>query len=278
MSEALSLTQGMAGGISGTRASSNGWRWRGGWGGRGLWLGLSGLAAVLVLWWAGVHLLTAPGSLGRQFAPEAAFASLPALITQDNLAVHTLVSLRRVGIGLALALVPGVLLGLLVGRVKWAEQALTPIFQFLRMVSPLSWMPLAVMSLGIGERSIVFLLSFAALWPVVMSTASGVAEIDRRWLLLGRSLAATRGELLLHVVLPAIAGPLLVGVRLAISMVWIVIVPAEMLGVNAGLGYLILDARDRLAYSELMAVILVIGVIGFTLDALARWMHKHWAG
>ncbi|WGY72924.1 ABC transporter permease [Burkholderia cepacia] len=238
------------------------------------WLGVAGLVATVVVWWAAIHALTEPGSLGRQFAPDSAFASLRALCADDHLVEHALVSLRRIGVGLGAALLAGVPLGLLIGRVQWVERVLSPTFQFLRMVSPLSWMPLAVMSFGIGDRAIYFLLGFAALWPVLMSTAAGVAQIDRRWLQLGESLSATRRELLLHIMLPAIAGPLLNGIRLAIGILWIVLVPAEMLGVSAGLGYLILDTRDRLAYSELTAVILVIGALGFTLDGIARLLAR----
>ncbi|RQS71269.1 ABC transporter permease [Burkholderia sp. Bp8963] len=238
------------------------------------WLGAAGLVATVGLWWAAAHALTAPDSLGRQFAPDSAFASLPSLLSDGHLVEHALVSLRRIGVGLGSALLIGVPLGLLIGRVRWVERALSPTFQFLRMVSPLSWMPLAVMSFGIGDRAVYFLLGFAALWPVLMSTSAGVMQIDRRWLRLGESLAATRSELLLHIILPAIAGPLLNGIRLAIGILWIVLVPAEMLGVNAGLGYLILDTRDRLAYSELVAVILVIGALGFVLDGVARLLTR----
>lgn len=238
------------------------------------WLGVAGLVATVAVWWAAIHVLTEPGSLGRQFAPDGAFASLRSLCADDHLVEHALVSLRRIGVGLGAALLAGVPLGLLIGRVQWVERMLSPTFQFLRMVSPLSWMPLAVMSFGIGDRAIYFLLGFAALWPVLMSTAAGVTQIDRRWLQLGASLAATRRELLVHIVLPAIAGPLLNGIRLAIGILWIVLVPAEMLGVNAGLGYLILDTRDRLAYSELTAVILVIGSLGFALDGTARLLAR----
>ncbi|VWC39454.1 ABC transporter permease [Burkholderia arboris] len=238
------------------------------------WLGVAGLVATVAVWWAAIHALTEPGSLGRQFAPDSAFASLRSLCADDHLLEHALVSLRRIGVGLGAALLAGVPLGLLIGRVQWIERMLSPTFQFLRMVSPLSWMPLAVMSFGIGDRAIYFLLGFAALWPVLMSTAAGVTQIDRRWLQLGASLAATRRELLIHIVLPAIAGPLLNGIRLAIGILWIVLVPAEMLGVSAGLGYLILDTRDRLAYSELMAVIVVIGALGFALDGFARLLAR----
>ncbi len=80
----------------------------------------------------------------------------------------------------------------------------------------------------------------------------------------------------MRVVLPGVVGSVLTGLRLSIGIVWIVLVPAEMLGVNAGLGYFILDTRDRLAYSELLATVLVIGLLGFALDTLARWLHRWW--
>ncbi|MDT4855676.1 putative aliphatic sulfonates transport permease protein SsuC [compost metagenome] len=101
-------------------------------------------------------------------------------------------------------------------------------------------------------------------------------QLDPRWLQLARSLSATRWETLVRVVVPGVFGHVLTGVRLAIGILWIVLVPCEMLGVSAGLGYYILDTRDRLAYSELMAMVLLIGVLGFFLDAGARWLHGRW--
>jgi NitT/TauT family transport system permease protein len=90
-------------------------------------------------------------------------------------------------------------------------------------------------------------------------------------------MSASRLELLLRVVLPGILGSILTGTRLAIGMIWVLLVPCEMLGVTSGLGYFILDTRDRLAYSELMAVIVLIGVLGYMLDSLARHLHRRWA-
>ena len=131
--------------------------------------------------------------------------------------------------------------------------------------------------LGIGDAPVIFLLAFAAVWPIVLNTAAGVAALDPNWLLLGRSLAATPFERLSRIILPGITPHLLTGVRLAIGLLWIVVVPAEMLGVSAGLGYFILDTRDRLAYPELMATIVFIGLLGWALDLLARWLHHWWA-
>jgi len=249
----------------------------------GRWLartlpGVAGLAAIGALWWLAVFMIARHNALAAQFSPQSALATLPSLVTDDRLFVHIGTSLRRVAVGLAWAMLVGVPLGFLIGRVQALELALTPALQFLRMISPLSWMPIAVMSLGVGDNAVYFLLAFAAVWPLVMSTAAGVAQIDARWVQLGESLAATRLEMLWHVYLPGIAPHVLTGVRLAIGIVWIVLVPAEMLGVSSGLGYLILDTRDRLAYSELMAVILVIGALGFLLDYAARVVYRRFAG
>ena len=236
--------------------------------------GLAGLVGVVVIWWFAITLLADPNGLAAQFSPTRALATLPSLVVDDRLLVHIVTSLRRIAVGLVWALLVGVPLGFLLGRVRALDTALSPTLQFLRMISPLSWMPIAVMSLGVGDRAVYFLLAFAAVWPLVMSTAAGVAQIDRRWVQLGESLAATRGEMLWHVYVPGIAAHVLTGVRLAIGIVWIVLVPAEMLGVSSGLGYLILDTRDRLAYSELTAVILVIGALGFLLDSIARLLYR----
>ncbi len=240
----------------------------------GLTLGAAGLAAVVALWWLGIAALAQHNALAAQFAPARALATLPALVTEDRLFVHVGASLRRIGVGLACAMAIGIPFGFLIGSVKAIDAALSPALQFLRMISPMSWMPVAVMSLGVGDPPVYFLLAFAAVWPVVMSTASGVQQIDRRWLQLGESLSATRVEMLWHVYLPGIAAHVLTGIRLAIGVSWIVLVPAEMLGVSSGLGYLILDTRDRLAYSELMAVIVVIGLLGFLLDHAARSVYR----
>jgi NitT/TauT family transport system permease protein len=241
---------------------------------RRLVVGASGLAAIFALWWAGLELLAPPEGFARAFAPGESLASLAALLATGEVLPHAAVSLWRVLVGLAFALAVGVPLGLAVGWLRTLEAATTPAFQFLRMISPLSWMPIAVMALGVGDRPIYFLLAFAAVWPILLNTAAGVRQLDPRWLQLARSLSATRWETLWRVVLPGVLGHVLTGLRLAIGILWIVLVPCEMLGVSAGLGYAILDARDRLAYSDLMALVLLIGALGFLLDAVARALYR----
>jgi NitT/TauT family transport system permease protein len=258
-----------------TEPSRSGASWRAA--GERFALGLAGLGVILVIWWAGIALLAAPGGLAARFAPDAAFASLIELLVKSDLQQHAIISLQRILIGLGLALVIGVPVGIAVGLSSRFEAATSPAFQFLRMISPLSWMPIAVMALGVGDRPIYFLLTFAAVWPILLSTAAGVRALDPAWLALSQSLAATRRETLIHVVFPGVAAPVLTGARLAIGVLWIVLVPCEMLGVSAGLGYFVLDTRDRLAYSELMATVLLIGLLGFLLDLAARAAQARWS-
>jgi len=236
-------------------------------------LGIAGLVVLLLAWWLGTDVL-APAGFIRRFSPSSTFGSLTVLLTQSDLPVHLLVSLRRIAVGLAFALLIGVPLGLAVGRSRWLNAATSPAFQFLRMISPLSWMPLAVMVFGVGDRPIYFLLTFAAVWPILLNTAEGVRRLEPSWLRLAASLSATRWETLWHVIIPGVLGHVLTGLRLSIGIVWIVLVPCEMLGVSAGLGYFILDTRDRLAYSELMAMVLIIGLLGFLLDGGARLLYR----
>lgn len=237
----------------------------------------SGLLLAGLLWWSGTHAVADASGLLARFAPADGLASLWQLMQSADLWRHVAVSLRRIMVGLGAALLFGVPLGVLIGAVRAVEASTTTLFQFLRMISPLSLMPVAVMLLGIGDAPVYFLLGFAAVWPVMLNTAAGVRQLNPEWLLLAHSLSASRWELLRHVILPGIVSQILTGIRLAIGVLWVVLVPCEMLGVSAGLGYFILDTRDRLAYSELTAAILVIGFLGFMLDALARWLQQRWS-
>ena len=227
-------------------------------------------------WAAGSVWLAGVTPIAASFAPLETARALLALLQGAELWEHVAVSLERVAVGLGVALLLGIPLGVFTGLSPLFSRSTTPLFQFARMISPLSWMPLAVMVLGVGNAPVYFLLAFAAVWPILLNTAAGVAQLDKNWLLLARSLSATRRETIVHVILPGITAQILTGVRLAIGIIWIVLVPAEMLGVSAGLGYFILDARDRLAYSDLMAAILVIGFLGYLLDHAARTLHKRW--
>lgn len=238
---------------------------------------LLGLAAGVALW----TVVTAPWASARgfvtAFSPANAVPMLWELLHSGAIWPHLEVSLKRVAVGLGLAFVLGVPTGLAVGYLRWVEQSTRVLFQFLRMISPLSWTPIAIVAFGIGDLPVYFLIAIAAVWPIILSTAAGVEGVNRQWVLMGRTLGATSWETIWAVVLPAIATHLFTGVRLALGLAWIILVPAEMLGVQSGLGYYILDTRDRLAYPELTAVILLIGLIGYSLDASIRFVRWRWS-
>lgn len=231
---------------------------------------LAGVGVAVVLWWFVTTVLVAPPNLLAAFAPQRALPALVDLATSGVLLDDVLTSLRRLLGGLLVAAVLGVAVGLAVGSSTRVDEATRPVFQFLRMISPLSWAPVAIGVFGIGHRPVVFLVAAAAVWPVVLNTVAGVRSVDPGHVLAVRSLGATRGEVLTTVALPTVRPHLLTGLRLALGLAWVVLVPAEMLGVTSGLGYEILNSRDQLAYDKVMAVILVIGVLGYLLDTLAR--------
>ncbi|PKM37294.1 MAG: ABC transporter permease [Gammaproteobacteria bacterium HGW-Gammaproteobacteria-10] len=237
------------------------------------WLGL---VAAFIVWW----LFTSPQwghqGLVTRFSPELALVALVNSIEDDTLAPHVKASMARVCLSLVYSTLIGVPLGILIGLSSRFEKASSALIQFLRMISPLSWMPIAVMLLGIGDLPVLFLLTISSVWPIALNTSAGVHGIERRWLLLAKGFCASSVQLVVHVVAPAVVAPVLTGIRLAIGVIWIVLVPAEMLGVSEGLGYYVLDTRDRLSYPELMSAILVIGCLGYGLDYFARLLIRLW--
>lgn len=229
-----------------------------------------GLLILLLAWALGAWYMQKSIPIAESLAPLNTVEALYRLIVSHEIFPHIVSSLKRVGVGLLIALLLGVPIGLLLGLSPVMERISSGSFQLLRMISPLSWMPVVVMVFGIGDAPIYFLLCFSAVWPIILNTAVGVKSIDPQWLKLAKTLSATRFELLRKIIFPAVLIHIGTGLRLAIGVVWIVLVPCEMLGVNEGLGYFILDTRDRFAYDELMAAILVIGILGWLLDSLAK--------
>jgi len=237
---------------------------------------LAGVSVGLAVWWFLTSPLLHSSVITASFSPERTALALTELLGKGTLYPHVLASLRRVTVGLLIALLCGLPMGIVIGLSRGLEASTTLLFQILRMISPLSWMPLAVMAFGIGDQPVYFLLAVGAVWPIMLNTAAGVHAMNRKWIRLANSLCASRAETIRLVILPAIAPQVLTGLRLALGVAWIVLVPAEMLGVSSGLGYFVLDTRDRLAYPELMAAILVIGLIGFVLDSLIKLLIRLW--
>lgn len=233
-------------------------------------LPLLGLVVGLGLWWLLVAVLAQWVPVIKEFSPLSGLQHLLMGVQSGDLLRHASASLLRVAVGLAIALILAVPLGLLLGLNRELELTTSAVFQFIRMISPLSWMPIAVMVLGVGNLPVFFLLAVSALWPILLTIISAVRNINPLYLKVAHSFAAEPLEIVSRIVLPAIRANLLASIRVAVGLIWIVLVPGEMLGVSSGLGYLILDCRDRLAYGELTSVLLLIGGIGWALDSGLR--------
>jgi NitT/TauT family transport system permease protein len=241
---------------------------------RRLSYGLMGLAILFGLWWLGAYWLYLNPSTRTfaSFGPIPTFHAFPELIADGTIARAVQSSGYRLGAGLALAIVIGVPIGIIMGRsLAFRQMSNTP-FQLLRMISPLSWEPIAVIVFPEWNQAIIFLIAIASVWPVAFATSAGLAKVDPAWFKVARNLGARPWQLLTQVILPAIAFDVLTGIRLAVGVAWIVLVPAEFLGVTSGLGYSIEDARETLSYNHLTAMVLVIGAIGFVLDGICMML------
>lgn len=183
-------------------------------------------------------------------------------------------SMNRLAVGMLIAMLIGVPIGIAVGLNRRFRELSNSPFQLLRMVSPLAWSPIVVYVFSTWYGAIVFLIAVAAVWPIIYSTAAGLAKVDPAWFKVARNLGANRTQMLTRVIMPAITFDVLSGMRLAVSVAWIVLVPAEYLGVTSGLGYAIQDARETLSYHHLMAMVVTIGAIGYTLDTTLAVLIK----
>lgn len=234
-------------------------------------LPLAAAAAALGLWSgavaaSGTEVFPSPLEVAR---------GIGELAERGVLAPYVLDSLRRVGAGYLLALAAGLPLGLLLGFSPLAERMLEPVIQFLRPISPLAWIPVAVVLFGITDASAVFLIFLASVFPIAVATRTGVQAVPEISLRAGRNFGLGPVALAWRVVVPAALPQVLGGLRIALGIAWLVVVAAEMIAVNSGLGYLVIDARNAgKRYDLVVAAMLLIGVIGLVLDLLARRIER----
>jgi NitT/TauT family transport system permease protein len=145
------------------------------------------------------------------------------------------------------------------------------------MISPLSWEPVAVIVFPEWDQAIIFLIAIATVWPVTFATAAGLAKVDPNWFKVARNLGAKPWHVVTQIIVPAITFDVLTGIRLALGVAWIVLIPAEFLGVTSGFGFAIQDARESLDYPNLMGMILVIGAVGYVLDSTCVFLINRYS-
>ena len=232
----------------------------------GAWLALAGPALLVAVWAVVASLNMFPESLFPH--PFAVARGLVQEMRSGRLLDDAVASLFRVSSGFLLAVSLGVPAGLLVGHSLWARQAFLPLVNFFRSLSPLAWIPFAILWLGIGDPPAIFLIFMAAFFPVVLSTSAAVASIPSVYFRVARDLGIGGAELLREVTLPAIAPQVITTLRVTAGLSWLVVVAAEMIAGRDGLGFAVWDARNGLRIDLLGAAMVVIGLIGVALDRL----------
>src|SRR5271170_3632018 len=184
-------------------------------------------------------------------------------------------SLRRVAIGFGTAAIIGIPLGLTLGWYPAANQVVNPVLQILRPISPIAWIPVAIVFFGIGDPPAIFLVFLSAFFPIVVACVSGVSSVPSIFRRAGRNFGLSPLQLLARVVFPAALPQILIGLRIALGIAWLVVVAGEMIAVDSGLGYLVIDSRNSgKRYDLVVAAMLVIGLIGLALDILFRRLEK----
>src|SRR6056297_3106557 len=204
----------------------------------------------------------------KGFLPGPTLAALADAFQNSKFWMSVFASLRRIVVGIAISAFIGLPLGVLIGFFTRLRKLTYSPIQFVRMISPLSWMPIALLLFTSFESAVHFLIIMATICPIILNIAIGVMNINPQWLKMALNQGANNIQLIQTIVLPYSIPHMLTSIRLALGIAWIVLVPAEFLGVSSGLGYLINDARDTMEYDKLMAIIIAIGILGFILDRI----------
>jgi NitT/TauT family transport system permease protein len=229
------------------------------------------IALLIAIWW----IVVAKSDSPIFPTPWQVVTGAWELVKDGTLWEHIEASLFRVGIGFGLAFLVAIPLGLLMGWMDGAFYTLNPLFQMLRPISPIAWIPIAILWFGIGDLSPIFLIFISSIFPMIVQTTAGVRTIDRRYLRAAANFGVSRRVLFRRVVIPAILPEIIVGMRIGIGVAWLVVVAAEMIALRSGLGYLIMDSRNAgNRYDLVIASMIIIGVIGMLLDGTTRLLER----
>lgn len=232
---------------------------------------LLGITLIMVSWhysvlWSGTKVFPSPLEVKKGIAE---------LIHRKVLWHDILDSLRRVAIGFGAAALVGIPLGLTLGWYPAANQVVNPLMQILRPISPIAWIPITIIFFGVGDHAATSLIFLGAFFPIVVACIDGVANVPRVYRQAGRNFGLSPAQLLAQVVFPAALPQIIIGLRISLGIAWLVVVAAEMVAVDSGLGYLVIDARNSgKRYDLVVAAMLMIGIIGLILDTAMRRLER----
>ncbi|MCM1982124.1 nitrate ABC transporter permease [Lyngbya confervoides] len=194
--------------------------------------------------------------------------------TDVGLFWQLLASLKRVAVGFSLAAIAGIFVGVLVGSSRLLYNALDPIFQVLRTVPPLAWLPISLAALKDNEPSAIFVIFITAIWPILINTAVGVQQVPEDYKNVSKVLKLSKIDYFTNILLPATVPYVFTGLRIGIGLSWLAIVAAEMLIGGVGIGFFIWDAWNSSLISEIILALLYVGLVGLLLDKLVAWIGR----
>ncbi|MGQ3198125.1 MAG: nitrate ABC transporter permease, partial [Hydrogenophaga sp.] len=191
-----------------------------------------------------------------------------------GVAWQLLASLQRVAYGYSLAVVAGVSLGVLVGQSTWALRGLDPLFQVLRTVPPLAWLPISLAGFQDGNPSAIFVIFITSIWPIIINTSIGIRNIPEDYRNVARVIRLNGIEYFGKIMLPAAAPFIFSGLRIGVGLSWLAIIAAEMLIGGVGIGFFIWDAWNSSRISDIILALVYVGLVGFFLDRVVAWIGR----
>jgi NitT/TauT family transport system permease protein len=221
---------------------------------------------LLAIWWIAHAAGAFP--VGTVPAPDEVAAAFEVELRSGRLVDDIVASLYRVTFGFVTATLFAVPLGIAVGRSLAVRAALLPWVNFFRSISPIAWIPFAIVWFGIGDPPAIFIIFMATFFQLVLATAAATASVPRVYYRVAEDLGMSRADVVVKVTLPAIMPQLSTALRIAIGVAWMVVVAAEMIAVRSGLGFLIIDARNGLRMDLVVCGMITVGAIGIALDFL----------
>jgi sulfonate transport system permease protein len=231
-------------------------------------------AALIALW----QLATQAGWLSTRVLPEpsAVLKAFWTLSSTGELWHHVAVSTWRAASGFAVGGGLALLLGLLTGSSRWAETLLDSSLQMVRNIPPLALIPLVILWFGIDESAKLFLVSIGVFFPIYLNTFHGIRTVDKGLIEMARSYGLTGWALYRHVILPGALPSILVGVRFSLGLMWVILIVAETISAQSGIGYLTMNAREFLQTDIVLVGILLYALLGKLADLLARGLERGW--
>jgi ABC-type nitrate/sulfonate/bicarbonate transport system permease component len=208
--------------------------------------------------------------------PKLVFNLLVEMIADGSLFMHIGVSLARVVAGFLLAVAVAIPLGMMIGLWRPMFHLVDPWIELIRPIPPIAWIPMAILWLGLDEESKVAIIMYGAFFPIFLNTVSGLRGVDRVHVWAALTLGVSPRQIFWHVILRSALPRVVVGLRLGAGMAFIVLVAAELILAEFGLGFLIQDGRNQLRTEQIMVGIVTIGVLGYLINKILLWLESKW--